>query len=260
MRLTVLGCCGGIGGLRRTTALLLDDDILIDAGSGAGDLTLERMALLEHIFLTHAHLDHSGFVPLIADASAFLRQRPLNVHALPETIAALKKNMLNGELWPDYSVADFDRPTGSADNPYIRFVPLEVGSTVRLGGRRITPLPARHAVPSVGYCLDSGAASFVYSGDTTDCEEFWSALNRIENLRYLMIETTFLNAAGHAAAKSGHLTAELLARGLSRLQRPVQLLITHMEPGKEERTMAEVAAACGAFQPKQLQQGQEFVF
>ena len=37
MRLTVLGCYGGIGGLRRTTALLLDDDILIDVGSGAGD-------------------------------------------------------------------------------------------------------------------------------------------------------------------------------------------------------------------------------
>jgi ribonuclease BN (tRNA processing enzyme) len=254
MRLTVLGCYGGIGGLRRTTALLLDDDILIDAGSGAGDLTLERMALLEHIFLTHAHLDHSGFVPLLADAAAFLRQRPLNVHALPETIAALKQSMLNGELWPDYSVLP------SADNPYIRFLPLAVGATVQLGDRRITPLPARHAVPAVGYCVDSGAASFVYSGDTTDCEEFWSALNRIDNLRYLMIEATFLNAAGHAVAKSGHLTAELLARGLARLQRPVQLLITHMEPGKEERIMAEVTAACGAFQPKQLQQGQQFVF
>jgi ribonuclease BN (tRNA processing enzyme) len=254
MRLTVLGCYGGIGGLRRTTALLLDDDILIDAGSGAGDLTLERMALLEHIFLTHAHLDHSGFVPLLADAAAFLRQRPLNVHALPQTIAALKKNMLNGELWPDYSILP------SADNPYIRFVPLACGATVQLDGRRITPLPARHAVPAVGYCVDSGAASFVYSGDTTDCEEFWSALNRIDNLRYLMIETTFLNTAAQAAAKSGHLTAELLARGLARLQRPVQLLIAHMEPGKEERTMVEVAAACGAFQPKQLQQGQEFVF
>ncbi|MDD5384223.1 MAG: 3',5'-cyclic-nucleotide phosphodiesterase [Gallionella sp.] len=254
MRLTVLGCYGGIGGSRRTTALLLDDDILIDAGSGAGDLTLERMARLEHIFLTHAHLDHSGFVPLLADAAAFLRQRPLNVHALPETIAALKKNMLNGELWPDYSVLP------NADNPYICFVPLACGATVQIGDRHITPLPACHSVPAVGYCVDSGAGSFVYSGDTTDCEEFWAALNRIENLRYLMIETTFLNAAGHAAAMSGHLTAELLARGLARLQRPVQLLITHMEPGKEERIMAEVMDDCGTFQPMQLRQGQQFVF
>src|SRR5574340_747947 len=158
MRLTVLGYYGGIGGVRRTTALLVAGDILIDAGSRAGDLTLERMALLEHIFLTHAHLDHSGFVPLLADAAAYLRQRPLNVHALPETIAALKKNMLNGELWPDYSVLP------SADDPYIRFVPLARGATLRLRERRITPLPACHSVPAVGYRLDSGTASFVYSG------------------------------------------------------------------------------------------------
>jgi ribonuclease BN (tRNA processing enzyme) len=254
MRLTVLGCCGGIGGVRRTVSLLLDDDILIDAGSGAGDLTLERMALLEHVFLTHAHLDHSGFLPLLADAAAFLRQRPLNVHALPQTITALRQHMLNGELWPDYTVLP------SADHPYIRFFPLTVGTTLQLGGRRITTLPARHAVPAVGYCVDSGAASFVYSGDTTDCEEFWAALNRIENLHYLMVETTFLDAIQTAAAKSGHFTAGLLARGLARLQRPVQLFISHMEPGREESTMAEVMATCGAFRPQQLQQGQEFVF
>lgn len=137
-------------------------------------------------------------MPLLADASSSLRQCPLNVHALPETIAALKKHMLNGELWPDYSILP------SVENPYVRFV--------RLGERRITSLPARHSVPAVGYCVNSGAASFVYSGDTTDCEEFWEALNRIENLRYLMIETTFLNDAGQAAARSGRLTVELLAR------------------------------------------------
>jgi ribonuclease BN (tRNA processing enzyme) len=254
VRLTVLGCDGGIGGLRRTVALLLDDDILIDAGSGAGDLTLERMALVEHVFLTHAHLDHSGFVPLLADAVAFLRQRPLNVHALPETVAALKRNMLNGELWPDYSVLP------NEENPYIRFIPLAVGATVQLGNRRITALPALHSVPAVGYCVNSGAASFVYSGDTADCEAFWAAVNRIENLRYLMIETTFSNASGPAAAISGHLTAETLARGLSRLRRPVELFIAHMEPGKEERTMAEIIAACGAFQPRQMQRGQQFDF
>lgn len=254
MRLTVLGCYGGIGGARRTTALLLDEDILIDAGSGVGELDLEQMARIDHVFLTHAHLDHSGFVPLLADAVAFMRQKPLLVYALPETIAALKKYMLNGELWPDYTIQP------SVERPYIRFVPVAPGTPVLLGNRRITPLPVRHSVPGVGYCLDSGAGSFVYSGDTTDCDEFWAALNYIGNLRYLMIETTLLNVASHAAAASGHLCAELLARGLARLQRPVRLLITHLEPGKEERIMAEVMAACGTFQPERLQQGQQFVF
>ena len=254
MKLAVLGCYGGIGGARRTTALLLDDDVLIDAGSGVGDLSLEQMARVDHVFLTHSHLDHCGFIPLLADAVAFLRKRPLLVHALPQTIAALKENLLNGKLWPDYSVL----PT--ADDPYIRFVPVALGETTQLGRRRITPLPARHAVPAVGYCLDSGAASFVYSGDTTECEPFWAALNDIENLRYLMIETTFLNANVGGAARSGHMTAELLAKGMARLQRPAMLLITHMEPGKEDATMAEVVAACAKFQPARLEQGRIFDF
>ena len=254
MRLTVLGCYGGIGGARRTTALLLDEDILIDAGSGVGELGLEQMAKVDHVFLTHAHLDHSGFVPLLADAVAFLRRDPLLVYALPETIAALKTNMLNGKLWPDYTVLP------SVEHPYIRFLPVVPGMPILLGNRRITPLPVKHSVPGVGYSLDSGSGSFVYSGDTTDCAEFWAALNGIGNLRYLMIETTLLNASGDAAAAYGHLSAGLLARGLARLQRPVRLLITHLEPGKEELVMAEVMAACGTFQPERLQQGQKFVF
>lgn len=254
MKLAVLGCYGGIGGARRTTALLLDDDVLIDAGSGVGDLSLGQMASVDHVFLTHSHLDHCGFIPLLADAAAFLRRKPLLVHALPQTIAALKGNLLNGLLWPDYSVL----PT--VDDPYIRFVPITLGEPRLLGHRRITPLPACHAVPAVGYCLDSGAASFVYSGDTTDCEPFWAALNGIENLRYLMIETTFLNAKASGASRSGHMTAALLAKGLARLQRPVTLLITHMEPGKEDSIMAEVEAACAKFQPVRLEQGQQFEF
>jgi ribonuclease BN (tRNA processing enzyme) len=254
MKLVVLGCYGGIGGARRTTSLLLDDDVLIDAGTGAGDLSLEQMARVDHVFLTHSHLDHCGFIPLLADAVAFLRKQPLLVHALPQTIATLKENMLNGRLWPDYSVL----PT--ADDSYIRFVPVSLGETTQLGRRRITTLPARHAVPAVGYCLDSGAASFVYSGDTTDCAPFWEALTGIENLRYLMIETTFLNANAGGAARSGHMTAALLAQGLARLQRPVTLLITHLEPGRENETMAEVVAACGKYQPIQLEQGRQFEF
>ena len=252
MQLTVLGCSAGIGGLRRTTSLLLDDDILVDAGSGAGELTLEQMARVDHVFLTHAHLDHSGCVPLLADAAAFMRNRPLLVYALDETIAALKAHMFNGELWPDYTV----KP--SIEMPYVRFVQVQHGVPVMLGSRRIIPLPVRHSVPAAGYCMDSGSSSFAYSGDTTDCEAFWDALNGIENLGYLMMEVTLRNADTSMA--SGHMSAELLAKGMSRLKNPVRLLITHLEPGKEECVMDEVMSACGKFSPVRVQQGQRFVF
>jgi ribonuclease BN (tRNA processing enzyme) len=46
MRLRVLGCSGGIGGQHnRTTSFLVDQDILIDAGTGVGDLSLGELTL-----------------------------------------------------------------------------------------------------------------------------------------------------------------------------------------------------------------------
>ena len=108
--------------------------------------------------------------------------------------------------------------------------------------------------------MDSGKASLAFSGDTTDCEAFWDALNGIENLCYLMVEVTLQNAGTQTAATSGHMSAELLARGMTRIKNPVQLLITHLEPGKEECVMDEVMSACGKFSPVQVQQGQRFVF
>jgi ribonuclease BN (tRNA processing enzyme) len=250
MRVTVLGCNGSITGERRTTCYLVDDDILIDAGSGAGDLSLEQAIAIDSVFLTHSHLDHCCFLPMLADAAGNFRDKSLTVYALPETVAALKQHMLNNVLWPDYT----EQPT--PERPYIRFHPLRVGETVELNGRRITALPAQHAVPCVGYRLDSGAASLVYSADTTFCAEFWQALNRIDNLKYLLIENTFMNDNAIGAERSGHMTANLLAQGLRLLQRPVALFIVHMEAGREPDAMREVLQAAGEFGPQQLQRGQ----
>ena len=254
MRVEILGCSGGIGGASRTMCLLVDQDILIDAGSGAGELSLNQIIGINTLFLTHAHLDHCCMLPMLADAAANFRDTPLDVHALPETIAALKRNMLNGEIWPDYTVLP------SPEHPYIRCTPITAGATAEINSRKFTALPARHAIPCVGYRLDSGAASLVYSGDTTFCAEFWQALNNIPNLKYLLIETTFLNRNAAGAQRSGHMTAELLARGLRLLQRPVQLFIVHMEAGREDDTMHEVLQAAAEFKPLMLRRGSIFEF
>jgi ribonuclease BN (tRNA processing enzyme) len=252
MRITTLGCNGCITDERRTTCYLVDDDILIDAGSGAGDLSLVQSIAIDTIFLTHSHLDHCAFLPLLADAVGSFRDAPLTVYALPETIAILKEHMFNGQLWPDYTTL----PT--PERPYIRFHPIRLGETVTLGARNITALPARHSIPCIAYCIDSGTASLVYSADTTFCEEFWHALNRIDNLKYLLIENTFRNDNVAGAQRSGHSTADLLAQGLRLLQHPVELFIVHMEAGYEATTMAEVMQSAGNFKPQMLQRGHVF--
>lgn len=254
MRITVLGCNGSISGNLRTTCYLVDDDILIDAGTGAGDLGLQQAIAIDHVFLTHVHLDHTCLLPMLADAAGGFRAAPLTVHGLPETLDALKRNMLNGELWPDYT----SRP--SPAHPYIRFSPITVGETVELSGRKITALPARHAVPCAGYRVDSGEASWVYSGDTTLNEEFWQTLNRIPNLKHLLVETTFRNANEEAAVHAGHMTPRLLARGLHLLQHPVEVHIVHMEAGHEAETLREIQEAAAAYRPVPVERGQVFEF
>ena len=252
MKIKVLGCSAGIGPGLRTSSFLLDADILFDVGTGAGELSLMEMAGIEHVFLTHAHLDHSALLPMMVDAACGLRNQPVVVHALDETIAALRESMFNWKLWPDYAALP------SPDRPYLCYETVAVGKAVGLGGREITPLPAKHAVPAAGYQIDSGTVSLVLSGDTTLCDEFWAVLGRIENLKYLVMETTCLNAQSAMAAISGHMTADFLAQGLSRLHRPVEIYITHLEPGREDATMAEVRAAMSGYNVQRLYQGQVF--
>jgi ribonuclease BN (tRNA processing enzyme) len=81
MKLRILGCSGGIGGRHlRTTSFLLDHDILIDAGTAAADLSIAELAAIDHVFLTHTHLDHIASLPLMIDTVADRRSQPLVVY------------------------------------------------------------------------------------------------------------------------------------------------------------------------------------
>ncbi|MFD2272138.1 MBL fold metallo-hydrolase [Undibacterium arcticum] len=59
--------------------MLLDDDVLIDAGTGVGDLTLDEMVRIDHVFVTHSHLDHICSIPFLVDTVGHRRNTPLMV-------------------------------------------------------------------------------------------------------------------------------------------------------------------------------------
>jgi ribonuclease BN (tRNA processing enzyme) len=255
MRLRVLGCSGGIGGRHmRTTSFLVDGDVLLDAGTGVGDLSLAELALVDHIFVTHSHLDHVASIAFIADTVGGMRARPILVHATRETIDILKDHIFNWQIWPDFTQIP------SPEAPFMRYEEIELGRTVSLAGRAFTPLPAIHTVPAVGFQLDSGAGSLVFTGDTGPNDALWRIVNRIDNLKYLIIETAFANKERALAELSKHLCPSMLAEELVKFERDAEVYVTHLKPGETELTMQEIEESSGRLQPRMLQNNQVFEF
>ena len=253
MRVRVLGCSGGIGGRHlRTTSLLVDHDILIDAGTGVEELSLAELKAIDALFITHSHLDHVAMLPMLVDTVGEFRDKPLSVYATAQTIEILREHVFNWKIWPDFGEIP------SAESPFMRFHPIDIGETRVLGQRRITVLPAVHTVPAVGYLLDSGLSSLAFSGDTGENPALWDVLNAVANLRYLLIETAFPDAQKSLALASKHLCPSLLASELARLSVPAEIYVTHLKPGHIEETMLEIETVAARFNPRMLQNNQIF--
>ncbi|MDX1609715.1 MAG: 3',5'-cyclic-nucleotide phosphodiesterase [Halofilum sp. (in: g-proteobacteria)] len=253
MRVHVLGCSGGIGGGLHTTAFRVDNDILIDAGTGVGNLPLAEMRDIRHVFLTHSHLDHVVGVPLLL-GSIFERLvgDPLTVHALPQTIEALERHVFNDHVWPDF------RRLPDPEHGVVRLVAHAPGERVEIGGRSIAPVEVRHSVPAVGYvCADAGG-SFCFSGDTGSNETLWAELNRIEPVDALIVEVGFPNADAELAEQAGHYWPQAMAEDLERLEYRPPVLVTHLKPGCEDEIMGELRSALPRHMVRRLQGGESF--
>jgi cAMP phosphodiesterase len=254
MKLRILGCSGGISGDLRTTSMLIDHDVLIDAGTGVGDLSLAELAQIDHVFVTHSHLDHVTSIPFMVDSVGWMRDKPITVHAIEPTLEILRQHLFNWKIWPDFTQIP------DAQKPFLRYAAVALGKTVDINGRMITPLPANHVVPAVGYRVDSGSASLVFTGDTTTNDPLWVEVNKIANLRYVIIETAFCNRERDLAIASKHLCPSMLIAELAKLKRGADVYITHLKPGEVELTMQEINECAGAYSPRMLENNQIFEF
>ncbi len=228
MKLRVLGCSGGIGQGLHTSSYMIDDDILLDAGTGVGELSLEEMHRLKHIFITHSHMDHVLSIPLLVDTLfADLLEQPLLVYARTETIKILKEHVFNWQLWPDFT----ELP--NKENPSLKLVEMNPGDVVDVGERCIEMVNVNHTVPASAYIVESEGKVFAYSGDTTTNDNLWNRLNQYPRLDFMVVETAFSEEEIELARLAKHYCPSLLAQDLKKLNHKAKIGVSHLKPGDE---------------------------
>ena len=220
-----------------------------------GDLTLDELTKIDHIFVSHSHLDHVLSIGLLADSVARRRvdSPPIVVHALPQTLAALKKHIFNGVIWPDFTRL----PT--PEWPLLAFEGFEAGQVIEVAGRRIEVLPASHTVPAVGFAVLGSTQSdgvWVFTGDTGPNAALWERLRSLK-VAHLVIETAFSDEERELATISRHLCPSTLGRELMQLEGSVEVHITHIKPGEVEGVMAQIGALGSRHRIAALHSGHE---
>ena len=252
MKVKVLGCSGGIGGQNRTTCLMLNDNILIDCGTGLAELPIDALEKISHIFITHSHLDHICCLPLFIDTVfGSCPDKVINVYGSQHTVDALKEHIFNWKIWPDFTELP-DKQT-----PILRLHAISMNDVIELDGIKISPTPANHVVPTFGYHVKA-SKSLVFTGDTTVCDDLWVALNQIDDLAYLMIETAFGDDEVKIAKLTKHLCPSLLIQELEKLESNPNILITHLKPNEDGKVMEQINAAGSRFQIELLKTDAEF--
>lgn len=218
------------------TCLLVNDTIALDAGSLTQSLSIEEQVKVGSIILTHSHMDHTNALPFFIENVFGKTNRPIEIHAAPATIYAIRKYLFNNEVWPDFSRL----PNHLL--PSVQFRELEAEVPVVLDGVRFTPIPVNHVIPTFGFLLEQDGAAVLWSSDTGPTQRFWEVANATPNLKAICIETSFDNSMQEIADISLHLTPDTLAKELDKLKRPVPILLHHLKPPCIGKIREEVAA------------------
>jgi ribonuclease BN (tRNA processing enzyme) len=250
MNIRILGCSGGIGLGNKTTSILLDESVLMDCGTGLGDLSIDEMLKLEHIFITHSHLDHIALLPMLLDTIYdALVERPLTLHCKQETYDILVKNIFNWDIWPNF----FELP--STETPVIVYESMQSGDCIDFGGKVVKMVEVNHTVPAAAYVITNGTGSIAFSGDTFTNDTFWQALNEEPRMDMVIVECGFTNEDEDIGRDAKHYYPNALAEDLKKLSHRPDLYITHLQPGKEELIIKQLNSVITDFKIHRLSNG-----
>jgi cAMP phosphodiesterase len=252
MRIEVLGCHGGDVPNLRLPTFLVNGRLLLEAGAVTAALPLDKQVGLEHVLISHAHLDHIVGLAFLVDniQSAAGRAAAVTMGALSPVIKDLRTYCFNNRLWPDFTAL----PTPEA--PVLRLEALAEGEATKFAGLTVIPVPVNHAVPASGFVITDGTSGFVFSGDTGPTKQLWRVARHVPEVRAIIVEAAFPNRLEALANASGHFTPRLLQREMERMP-DAPLWVYHIKPTYYEETAEELSRLDGRVEI--LKQDQTYV-
>jgi ribonuclease BN (tRNA processing enzyme) len=225
MKIKVLGCSGVESPGHRPPSFLLGGKIAFDAGSLTNVLSTKDLLKIEHIFITHTHLDHIMGIPFLADHLMFSEKRhTVSIIGIPAVIGAIRRSLLDGSIWPDFTAIP------DTHEAILTLNELEPGQSMKIGAYTITPYKVNHPVPASGYLVeDERERRFFYTGDTGPSDATWEEIGE-KQIHCLIIDVSFPNHMEQIAIKTGHLTPRLLKEELLKMKlSPKKTYVIHIK-------------------------------
>jgi ribonuclease BN (tRNA processing enzyme) len=211
--------------------------VAVDAGSIAIALTNEQRSKVKDIIITHPHMDHVASLPIFIDDLYPSLQEPMRVHATPEVIQLLERDIFNWNLYPRFS--DLKNDYG----PVMEYVPIPIGKPFTVAHLNVVAVPVNHIVPTVGLVVSDGQKSVAFSSDTAETEEFWKILNEMKDLDALLIEASFPNRMAKLAKVSRHFTPASLGQELKKLNHNgMDIMAVHLKATYRDEIIAQLNA------------------
>jgi len=258
MKVKILGCSGSETIGHMPPGFLVNETVMLDAGTITAALSIEAQSRITDIFISHTHLDHIKSLLFLADNVIGRIKKPVNIRAIPKVIDAIRKHLMNNIIWPDFTkIPTVQNPK----SPVLAYKPLLTGKTVSVAGLRVKAIPMNHPVPAVGFLVSDNKTSLLYTADTGPNEGIWKEAAKAKNLNAIIVDTSFPNSLGFIADASGHFTPAQLHRDLTnaKVSFNVPIYIYHIKPVYQQKVKSELKAL-GRKNVKVLLEGKTYNF
>ena len=234
MQVKIIGGHGGVTKNYQATSYLIDESLLIDAGSVASGLDIQAQLNIDHILISHSHLDHIKDLAFICDNCFGLRENAFNVWTHKTVHKAIKEHLFNDIIWPDFSVL----PT--KDKPTISFNEIAAEKELVLGDYKVMPVHVTHPGDAMGFIVEKGDVAILFTQDTKATDRIWQIGKKYKNLKAIFCEVSFPNHLQNVADLSDHHTPNTMKEELKKMPPKVPVYLGHLKPNYQEQLIQEI--------------------